>query len=110
MLYIGGASTLHTSAKAVTFTKGRELAPLTRGFKPGDCVWKPKVSPTGPVVIIVSIPQQMMFVVRNGVRIGRSTVSTGAKGHPIPTGVFTFLLKKVGHESSIYKGTKMPYV
>jgi len=45
---------------------------------------------------------------RNGVRIGRSTVSTGTAGHRTPTGVFTVLQKKVDHESSIYKGAKMP--
>ena len=45
---------------------------------------------------------------RNGVRIGRSTVSTGTAGHRTPTGVFTILQKKVDHESSIYKSAKMP--
>src|SRR5262249_10518381 len=38
------------------------------------------------------------------------TVSTGAEGHPTPTGIFTILQKKVDHESSIYKGAKMPYM
>ena len=101
---------LWTNSRAASFTKGREIAPLTPEFKPGDYVWKPEVSPAGPVVIIVSIPQQTMFVYRNGVRIGRSTVSTGAKGHPTPTGIFTIQQKKVDHESSIYKGAKMPYM
>ncbi|HEY2774861.1 MAG TPA: L,D-transpeptidase [Candidatus Binatia bacterium] len=91
-------------------TKGREVAPLAPEFKPGDYVWKPEASPAGPVVVIVSIPEQTMFVYRNGVRIGRSTVSTGAKGHATPTGVFTILQKKVDHESSIYKGSKMPHM
>jgi hypothetical protein len=92
------------------FTKGRDVAPLTREFKPGDYMWKPEASPAGPVVIIVSIPEQTMFVFRNGVRIGRSTVSTGKKGHSTPTGVFTILQKKKAHESSIYKGAKMPHM
>jgi hypothetical protein len=51
-----------------------------------------------------------MFVYRNGLRIGRSTVSTGTKGHRTPTGVFTVLQRKVDHESSIYKGAKMPHM
>ena len=51
-----------------------------------------------------------MYVYRNGVRIGRSTVSTGAKGHRTPTGVFTVLQKKVQHESNIYRGAKMPHM
>jgi hypothetical protein len=99
-----------STAGAADFTKGREIAPLSREFKPGDYVWKPEVSPAGPVVVIVSIPEQSMFVYRNGVRIGRSTVSTGVEGHPTPTGIFTIQQKKVDHESSIYKGAKMPYM
>jgi hypothetical protein len=89
-------------------TKGREVVPFTPEFKPGDYVWKPEVSPAGPVIIIVSLPEQKMAVFGNGVRIGSSTVSTGTKGHATPTGVFTILQKKVDHESSIYKGAKMP--
>jgi hypothetical protein len=95
---------------APSFTKGREIAPLTPEFKPGDYVWKPEVSPAGPVLVIVSVPKQTMIVYRNGVAIGRSTVSTGATGHETPTGIFTILQKKVDHESSIYKGAKMPYM
>ena len=68
-----------TTASPAGFTKGREVAPLPPEFKPGDYVWKPEVSPAGPVVIIVSVPEQEMLVYRNGVRIGRSTISTGAK-------------------------------
>jgi hypothetical protein len=37
-------------------------------------------------------------------------VSTGKPGKVTPTGVFTVLQKKVDHESSIYKGTKMPHM
>jgi hypothetical protein len=51
-----------------------------------------------------------MYVYRNGVRIGRSTVRTGAKGHPTPTGIFTIIQKEVDHESTLYKGAKMPHM
>ena len=91
-------------------TKGRELAPFAPEFKPGDYVWKPQVSPAGPVLIIVSIPEQKMTVFRNGVRIGSTAVSTGKAGKTTPTGVFTILQKKADHESSIYKGAKMPHM
>ena len=95
-------------ARGATFTKGEQVTPFTPEFKPGDYVWHPEISPAGPVVVIVSLPDQVMYVYRNGVRIGRSTVSTGTAGHRTPTGVFTVLQKKVDHESSIYKGAKMP--
>jgi hypothetical protein len=95
---------------AVAFTKGREVAPFPTEFRTGDYIWHPEVSPAGPVVILVSLPDQVLYAFRNGVRIGRSTVSTGKKGHRTPTGVFTVLQKKVDHESSIYKGAKMPHM
>src|ERR1700681_3503702 len=91
-------------------TKGRAVQPFTPELKPGDYVWHPEISPAGPVVVIVSLPEQRMYVYRNGVRIGRSTISTGAKGHTTPTGMFTILQKKVTHESSIYKGAQMPHM
>ncbi|HSI14881.1 MAG TPA: L,D-transpeptidase [Chthoniobacter sp.] len=99
-----------TILHAESFTKGREEKPLTPQLKAGDYVWKPEVSPSGPVVIIVSIPEQTLYVYRNGIRIGRSTVSTGKSGHRTPTGVFTILEKNVKHNSSIYKGASMPYM
>jgi hypothetical protein len=98
------------TAAAAGHTKGRAVQPLTSELKPGDYVWHPEVSPAGPVVIIVSLPEQRMYVYRNGVRIGQSTVSTGTKGHATPTGMFTILQKKVRHESNIYKGAKMPHM
>ena len=75
-------------------TKGREVKPFARVLKPGDYVWHPEVSPAGPVVVLVSLPDQVLYVYRNGVRIGRSTVSTGKQGKRTPTGVFTVLQKK----------------
>jgi len=97
------------ASRADNFTKGNEQKPLTPELKTGDYVWKPEVSPAGPVVIIVSLPDQTLHVYRNGLRIGRSTISSGKDGHRTPTGVFTILEKNVTHSSSIYKGASMPY-
>jgi len=77
-------------------------------MKPGEYAWDPDRSPTGPVVIIVSLPEQLVHVYRNGIEIGRSTCSTGKQGHRTPTGVFTILEKQREHVSSIYKGAQMP--
>lgn len=98
------------AAAAAGHTKGRAVVPFTSEFKSGDYVWHPEVSPAGPVVIIVSLPEQRMYVYRNGVRIGQSTVSTGMRKHATPTGMFTILQKKVRHESNIYKGARMPHM
>ena len=99
-----------TASAAAGHTKGRVVPPTTTEFKPGDYLWHPEVSPAGPVVVIVSLPEQRMYVYRNGVRIGRATVSTGKKGNATPTGMFTILQKKVRHESNIYKGAQMPHM
>jgi hypothetical protein len=79
-------------------------------LKPGQYLWAPKIAPTGPVLVIVSLPRQLAFVYRNGVLIGVSTVSTGTKGHETPTGVFTVLQKKVEHYSNLYDSAPMPYM
>ena len=79
---------VRSTSYAQAHTKGREVAPLARALKPGDYVWHPEVAPAGPMVILVSVPDQLLYVYRNGVRIGRSTVSTGKPGTSTPTGVF----------------------
>ncbi len=101
---------LASAARSENFTKGTEEAAFTADLKAGDCYLEARNPPTGPVVIIVSLPEQRLYVFRNGVRIGRSTISTGKAGHRTPTGVFTVLEKNVKHTSSIYKGASMPYM
>src|ERR1700730_14220127 len=96
--------------RAQSHTKGRPVAPSAATLKAGDYAWHPEVSPAGPVVLLVSLPDQILYVYRNGVRIGRSTVSSGKPGKQTPTGVFTVLQKKVRHESSIFKGAQMPHM
>lgn len=84
--------------------RGREVHDL----KPGEFTWHPERSPDGPVSIIVSIPDQLVHVYRNGVRIAVSTCSTGKQGHSTPTGVFTILEKDKHHHSSTYNNAPMP--
>jgi hypothetical protein len=91
-------------------TKGTPTGKPTGSLKPGEYWWKPQLSPEGPVVVLVSIPQQTMHVYRNGILIGRSTVSTGSKGHDTPGGVFTILEKKETHRSKKYQNAPMPYM
>lgn len=81
-----------------------------RAMKPGEFLWAPDVAPAGPVMIIVSLPDQRAYVYRNGVPIGISTVSTGKEGHATPTGVFTILQKRVDHKSNLYNSAPMPYM
>jgi len=79
-------------------------------LEPGEYYWKPELSPRGPVVIVVSLPRQLMVVYRNGVQIARSTVSSGAGKKATPTGVFEILQKRQEHYSNIYNNAPMPYM
>jgi hypothetical protein len=76
---------LLTTAQAVqkpsAHTKGKLTGKPTGQLKPGEYWWNPQLSLTGPLMVLVSIPQQTIHVYRNGILIGRSTVSTGSKGH-----------------------------
>jgi hypothetical protein len=95
---------------AESFTEGVRVSPDTLRLKPGQYVWEPERAPEGPLLIVASITEQVAYVYRNGIRIARSSVSTGRPGHRTPTGVFTILEKEVHHTSSIYKGAEMPYM
>lgn len=85
---------------------GKPIGPL----KPGEYWWAPHISPAGPVVVLVSIPQQVLYAYRNGILVGRTSVSTGTKGHETPAGVFTILEKKETHHSKTYNNAPMPHM
>jgi hypothetical protein len=93
-----------------TSTIGTARTTVPANLEVGEYVWHPEVSPKGPVVMVVSLPEQKAFVYRNGVLIGSSTVSTGKKGHETPTGVFTILQKNEDHYSNLYNNAPMPYM
>ena len=79
-------------------------------LEPGTYDWHPELAPSGEMLVVVSLPQQQLHVYRDGVRIGRSTISSGRAGHETTTGVFTILQKKVKHRSSLYNDAPMPYM
>jgi hypothetical protein len=89
-------------------TKGTPTGRPTGPMKPGEYWWHPEISPQGPLMILISIPEQMMHVYRNGILIGRSTVSTGSKGHETPGGVFSILQKSQEYYSKKYDNAPMP--
>src|SRR3954465_8260318 len=103
---------LLTSVQAVqqpsAHNKGTPTGKPTGQLKPGEYWWQPQLSPSGPLMVLVSIPEQTMHVYRNGILIGRSTVSSGSKGHDTPGGVFTILEKKQEHYSKKYNNAPMP--
>src|SRR5947199_3974942 len=109
-LAAGLVSLEHLLLSAETCTEDVRVSPDSNTLTPGEYVWEPERAPEGPLLIIASITEQVAYVYRNGIRIARSSVSTGRPGHPTPTGVFTILEKEIHHTSSIYKGAEMPYM
>jgi hypothetical protein len=98
-------------AFALLVSGGRSVAQAVaaiKAMKLGEFIWRPELSPRGPVVIVVSLPHQLVHVYRNGIAIAVSTCSTGAPGHSTPTGVFTILQKRKEHYSSTYNNAPMP--
>ena len=89
-------------------TKGTPTGKPTGTLKPGEYWWHPELSPSGPLMVLVSVPEQTMHVYRNGILIGRSSISTGTKGHATPGGVFSILEKKQEHYSKKYDNAPMP--
>ncbi len=85
-------------------------APDLSKLKPGQFIWTPERAPAGPVVVLVSIPDQRVTAYRGGRLIGASTCSTGKPGHATPAGVFVILQKDRNHHSSTYNNAPMPYM
>ena len=79
-------------------------------LRPGEFFWEPELSPSGPLVIIISLPDQALSAYRNGIRIAYSSISSGTKGRSTPAGVFTILEKEVTHFSNKYHHAPMPHM
>ena len=101
-------STAQAVEQPSAHTKGTPTGKPTGPLKPGEYWWRPQLSPSGPLIVLISVPEQVMHVYRNGILIGRSTVSTGSTGHATPGGVFSILEKKQEHYSKTYNNAPMP--
>jgi hypothetical protein len=79
-------------------------------LKPGEFAWYAQAAPAGPLLLIVSLPEQRAYLYRNGVRIAVSTVSTGKPGYETQPGVYTILQKHKEHFSNLYDDAPMPFM
>lgn len=97
---------------AASFLLAVALVPLRAepALRPGQYFWHPEVASQGPLVVVVSLDEQRLYVYRNGVAIGYSTISSGRRGHETPSGVFTILQKDRDHRSNKYDDAPMPYM
>lgn len=72
--------------------------------------WHPELAPIGPMVMLVSLDEQRIYVYRNGVAIGTSPISSGRRGYETPTGVYAVLQKERVHHSNLYDNAPMPFM
>ena len=104
MRFLTAAASLLCAAAAVATEK--QIGALL----PGEYMWEPELSPSGPLLVIVSLPDQTLSAYRNGVRIAYSSISSGRAGRRTPAGVFTILEKEAVHFSNKYHHAPMPYM
>jgi hypothetical protein len=95
--------------RAGAMERGTEEKPQKHPLKPGEYVWDPRASAKGPLVIIVNLGTQKLDVYRDGVSVGRSTISSGKASTPTPAGLSSILRKYVVHHSTAYHEASMPY-
>ena len=113
MKLLSGSFLLTLASLALAMPGAKVSAPVDRPqseLKPGEFIWAPEAAPSGPLVMVISLDEQLAYVYRNGLRIGVTTVSTGKKGKETPTGVFTILQKQKDHRSSLYDDAPMPFM
>lgn len=119
-LALAGGAQAQSTAKKATSAKTTAKAPATSQqkllvldpdvTKPNTFSWAPDLSPTGPVVIVVSLNEQRLHVYRNGIRIAVATVSSGIAGRDTPSGSYEILQKKPMHHSNLYSNAPMPFM
>jgi Uncharacterized protein conserved in bacteria len=78
-------------------------------LRPGEYLWRAEDA-IGPLLIVVSIPQQRLFLFQGQSIAGVSTVSTGKRGHRTPSGTFEILEKRRKHFSNLYDSAPMPFM
>lgn len=76
---------------------------------PGRFLWT-ETSDTGPVSVLISLPDQRAYVFRGQTLFAASTISTGKDGKETPTGSYPILQKKAVHHSNLYDDAPMPFM
>src|SRR5204862_2654 len=93
----------HAMKKPSAHTAGTPTGQPTGPLKPGEYWWKPQLSPSGPLVVLVSVPEQTMHVYRNGNPIGRASVEVSGLGK-LGDHVFSLLEGTTGRLSTLAPG------
>lgn len=110
LIALGFLAWVATSAVAQPLTYRPSVSDKAAALGPGQYVWEPKASSTGPLFLVIDLSAQRLMVYRDGALIAASTISTGSEGRETPTGSFTILEKAVEHRSATYDYAPMPYM
>ncbi|TFI57524.1 L,D-transpeptidase [Sphingomonas parva] len=87
----------------------RSILALDHPLAPGEYAWNEEGAPAGAAVIVADLRAQMLYVYRQGVEIGRTSLIQGDVDKPTPLGIFPILQKKRHHISNLYDAP-MPYM
>jgi lipoprotein-anchoring transpeptidase ErfK/SrfK len=79
-------------------------------LKPGQYIWEKRAYDATNLRVIAVLDIQRIYIFDGDTLVAFSTMSTGKKGHPTPTGVFNILQKNIDHKSNIYSNAPMPYM
>ena len=78
-------------------------------LEPGGFKWADSGG-TGPLSVVVSLPDQRAYVYRGPTLVAITTVSTGKQGKGTPIGSYPILQKEAVHKSSLYDDAPMPFM
>ena len=74
-------STAQEVGKPSAHTKGTPTGKPTGPLKPGEYWWRPQLSPSGPLIVLVSVPEQVTHVYRNGIWLKTAAIISVSVGH-----------------------------
>jgi lipoprotein-anchoring transpeptidase ErfK/SrfK len=99
-----------SSGTVVRDAQLEDAAARAARLKPGQFEWIDAAPGAGHVLTVIDLAGQRATVYRGGRPIAVTTVSTGTRSHPTPTGVFPILQKKAVHHSRKYDNAPMPFM
>jgi hypothetical protein len=109
----GGAPTLAPRPAAIVEpVRGfpvNAILDLGRPLEPREFAWNDQGVPAGRMTVVVDLTDQLIYVYRGGIEIGRSYIIQGDTDKPTPLGVFPILQKSKDHISNLYDA-RMPYM
>jgi hypothetical protein len=113
LVALAGVSAGTDSADARSYPAYRSKRAVAKTpVKRADKAAKDTATTAPPQVhlIVVSLPKQRITIHGAGGFQRQGAVSTGMRGFPTPTGMFSIIQKNKYHRSNIYSGAPMPFM